>query len=184
MKNGAIVVTGVGSTDPLPLLLRDPALVLAAEPCLLHRRRLELRIAALKCLGRADFLRFGAPARRERLYGRIRWALPAESARWWDSGISTSHPAWPFEPDPGEFDDLKVRANRLSVLDRGLDDALAGLPDAFADALVLEPACGSDEGLLRLQARRVAKPGARIVAPWTDREAVPRFHEPLFIWSS
>lgn len=173
-KPGAVVVTGVGNADPLPLLLGDPALVLAAEACLPHRRRLELRLAALKCLGHADFLRFSIPRRREQLYSRIRWVLSPEAARWWDGRIPFGGPAPSFEPDAAEFDLLKVRAPRLELLDRPLDRALAGLPARFADVLVLEPACGADERLLRAHALRVAKPGASIEAPWTRSEAAHR----------
>lgn len=153
-----IVVTGIGASDPLWLLLDDPALVLAADACPAHLHRVRFELAALRCLSRADFLRIDRPGRpRERLYGRVRWLLPAATAAWWDLRLGAPEPAGFHPPvDAAGFDLLKTRADRLQVLDRPLGALLAGLPDGFAGRVILVPDCGEPD--LGAEAARVLDP--------------------------
>ena len=140
------IVTGIGGGDPLWTLLDDPALVLAADACPAHLHRVRFEVAALRCLSHADFLKIDRPGRRERLYGRVRWLLPADTAAWWDVRLAAPEPAG-FHPPvgPAEFDVLKVRADRLLVLDRPLSALLAGLPDGFADRVTPSSECGEPD---------------------------------------
>lgn len=142
-----IVVTGIGGGDPLWTLLDDPALVLAADGCPAHLHRLRFELAALRCLSHGDFLRIDRPGpARERLYGRVRWMLPSETAAWWDLRLSAPEPAGFHVPvTPAEFDLLKVRADRLQILARPLPELLAGLPDGFADRVIVAPECGGPD---------------------------------------
>jgi hypothetical protein len=139
-----VVVVGIGEADPLWTLLDDPALVLAADACPAHLHRVRFELAALRCLSHADFLRIDRPGRsRERLYPRVRWMLPASAAAWWDVRLAAPEPAGFHAPvGAAEFDFLKVRADRLQVLERPLHALLAGLPDGFADRVILAPECG------------------------------------------
>ena len=152
------IVTGIGDGDPLWTLLDDPALVLAADACPAHLHRVRFELAALRCLSHADFLKIDRPGRRERLYGRVRWLLPADTAAWWDVRLTAPEPAG-FHPPvgPAEFETLKVRADRLLVLDRPLSALLAGLPDGFADRVIVAPECGGPDPSVELQ-RVLAKP--------------------------
>jgi hypothetical protein len=151
------IVTGIGTSDPLWTLLDNPSLVLASDPCPAHLHRVRFELAALRCLSRADFLRIDLPGRRERLYGRVRWLLPADTAAWWDVRLSAPEPAGFHAPvDAEDFDVLKIRANRLQVLDRPLRTLLAGLPDGFADRVILTPECG--EGDMSRDVARVGRP--------------------------
>ena len=140
------IVTGIGDHDPLWTLLDDPALVLAADACPAHLHRARFELAALRCLSHADFLRIDRPGRRERLYGRVRWLLPADTAAWWDARLAAPEPAGFHAPvTAAEFDVLKVRADRLLILDRPLSALLAGLPDGFADRVIVAPECGEPD---------------------------------------
>jgi hypothetical protein len=151
-----VVVTGIGEADPLWHLLDDPALVLAADACPVHLHRARFELAALRCLSRQDFLRIDRPGRRERLYGRVRWLLPADTAAWWDVRLSAPEPAGFHAPvDAADFDVLKVRADRLLILDRPLAALLAGLPDGFASRVILAPGC--EEADLSVEAARVLR---------------------------
>lgn len=136
------IVTGIGDADPLWTLLDNPELVLAADACPVHLHRVYFELAALRCLSHADFLRIDLPRRRERLYPRVRWMLPPATAAWWDGRLTAPEPAGFHAPvDAAEFELLKVRANRLQVVERTLDDLLAGLPEGFADKVVRTPEC-------------------------------------------
>ena len=140
------IVTGIGDADPLWTLLDDPALVLAADSCPAHLHRVRFELAALRCLSHADFLKIDRPGRRERLYGRVRWLLPADTAAWWDVRLTAPEPAGFHAPvSAGEFDVLKVRADRLLILERPLSVLLAGLPDGFADRVIVAPECGEPD---------------------------------------
>jgi hypothetical protein len=140
------IVTGIGESDPLWTLLDDPALVLAADACPAHLHRVRFEVAALRCLSHADFLKIDRPGRRERLYGRVRWLLPADTAAWWDVRLTAPEPAGFHAPvGPAEFDVLKVRADRLIVLDRPLSTLLAGLPDGFANRVIVSSECGEPD---------------------------------------
>jgi hypothetical protein len=169
-----IVVTGIGEADPLWTLLDDPALVLAADACPAHLHRVRFELAALRCLSHADFLRIDRPGRsRERLYGRVRWMLPSETAAWWDLRLSAPEPAGFHAPvSAAEFDVLKVRADRLQVLARPLSSLLAGLPDGFAHRVRVAPECGEPDPAAEiervLKAEKVFRPAS---APLQARPA-------------
>lgn len=151
-----VVVTGIGDADPLWLLLDDPALVLAADACPAHLHRARFELAALRCLSHGDFLKIDRPGRRERLYGRVRWLLPAETAAWWDVRLSAPEPAGFHAPvEAAEFDVLKVRADRLLLLDRPLAALLGGLPDGFADRVIRPGGCGEPD--LSVEVARVLR---------------------------
>jgi hypothetical protein len=160
-KPGARVVTAIGTADPFWTLLDDPALVLAADACPEHLHRVRFELAALQCLSQRDFLAVDRPAGRRRLYGRLRWMLPADSAAWWDARLAAPEPAGFHLPiDPDGFDLLKVRANRLQILAGPLSALLARLPDGFADEVRLDAACGEDPAFLAREAARVRRPAA------------------------
>lgn len=152
------IVTGIGNADPLWTLLDDPALVLAADACPGHLHRVHFEIAALRCLSHGDFLRIDLPRRRERLYGRVRWMLPPATAAWWDARLTAPEPAGFHAPvGPEEFDVLKVRANRLQVVERPLAVLLAGLPAGFADRVIPAPDCGEDAEAVARESERVIR---------------------------
>jgi len=144
-------VSGLGATDPLRLLLRDPALLIAADPCDAHRAAFRFRLAALKCLAHRDFIQLGRPDRWPRLLPRFRWLLEDREVQAW-SGRVESRP-----PTPGEFELMKIRATRIELVARPLDDLLAGLPAGFVDALISGSACGSVPERLRAQMSRVVR---------------------------
>jgi hypothetical protein len=158
-RPGARLVTAIGSADPFWTLLDDPALVLAADPCPAHLHRARFELAALQCLSRREFLAVDRPAGRARLYGRVRWMLPADSAAWWDGRLAAPEPAGFHLPiDPDGFDALKIRANRLQIVPGPLAALLARLPDGFADEVRIGDGCGEDRGVLEREAARVRRP--------------------------
>ena len=160
-RPGSRVLTPIGTSDPFWILLDDPALVLAADACPEHLHRARFELAALQCLSRREFLTVDRPAGRERFYGRLRWMLPPDAAAWWDARLSSPFPAGFHLPiDPDGFDALKVRANRLQLLPGTYAALLARLPDAFADEVRTEGACGEDPAVLERLAVRVRRPAA------------------------
>ena len=161
------IVTGIGDADPLWTLLDDPEIVLAADACPAHLHRVYFELAALRCLSHGDFLKIDLPRRRERLYPRVRWMLPAPTAAWWDRRLTAPEPAGFHAPvDAAEFDLLKVRANRLQIVERPLGELLAGLPDGFADRVIEAPACG-EAGLAR-EAARVLRQAEKVFIPRSE----------------
>ena len=142
-RPGSVVLAGIGRSDPWRLLLHDPALVVAVEPCASHLHRAELYLAALRCLGRRDFGRFDRPRHRAKLYGRVRWLLTPSAAAWWDGRIETPEGAASGPPASEEaFEAMKVRAPRLQLVRDSLDRYLSTLPPGFADVVDRSHACG------------------------------------------
>jgi hypothetical protein len=164
--SGGVLVAGLGGDDPLRLLLRNPALLIAADPCEAHRAVLHLRIAALKSLAQRDFVQLGVPDRWPRLFPRIRWLVDDRTLRTWDGRVESLRA--PRNPSPEEFALMKERATRLEVVARPLDDLLGGLPSDFAAGLVPGSACGSDPARLRAQAQRVVRSAPVPVRPSAD----------------
>ena len=150
-------MTTVGAGDPLRLLLRDPALVLAADPCPAHRARLGFRLAALKSLGHREFLRIADGRVWNRLYARFRWLLTDEAVRSWDGQVAAL--AGARDPEPEEFDLMKVRANRLEIAALPIDRLLAALPSGTVDSVATVSACGADPSKVPAEVRRVLRAG-------------------------
>jgi hypothetical protein len=152
---GAVLVAGLGSVDPLRLLLRDAALIIVSDPCGAHRAAFELRLAALKCLAHREFLQLGRRDRWARLCPRIRWLVPERSVLAWDGAVEA---LGAFRaPRADEFELMKERAPRLELVSRPLHDLLSMLPGGFADGLFPGSACGSDPSRLAAEARRVLR---------------------------
>ena len=160
---GGVLVSGLGVEDPLRLLLRDPALVIATDPCEAHRAVFHLRLAALKCLAHREFLQLGVGDRWSRLLPRFRWLAGDRAMAAWDGRVESLCAS--RRPTPEEFALLKERATRIELVERPLDDLLSGLPAGFADAVVPGAACGCDGSRLRVQMRRVIRKGADVVRP-------------------
>ncbi len=159
-----VLVAGLGVEDPLRLLLRNPALVIAADPCEAHRAVFQIRLAALKCLAHRDFSQLGAPDRWTRLLPRFRWLVDDRSFDAWNGRVDSLRAS--RLPTAEEFALMKERATRIELVARPLDDLLAGLPCGFADALIPGKACGSDPARLRAQMQRVIrKTPAAVRAP-------------------
>jgi hypothetical protein len=160
-----VLVAGLDAADPFPLLLRNPALLLAADPCDAHRAVFQIRLAALKCLGHREFGQLGRPDRWARLFPRIRWLVDDLAIRSWSGRVESLRASRPFTS--GEFELMKVRATRIELVARPLDDLLAGLPSGFVDALIPGSACGSDPARLRAQMSRVVRTIPAAVRPLT-----------------
>lgn len=154
MRRG-VLVAGLGVEDPLRLLLRNPALVIAADPCQAHRAVFQIRLAALKCLAHRDFSQLGVPDRWARLLPRFRWLVDDRSFDAWSGRVESLRAS--RNPTADEFALMKERATRIELVARPLDDLLAGLPFGFADALIPGKACGSDPARLQAQMRRVIR---------------------------
>ncbi len=151
-----VLVTGLGAADPFLLLLRNPALLIAADPCDAHRAVFQLRLAALKCLAHREFVQLGNPGRWSRLLPRLRWLVDDRAIQSWDGRVEALRTL--RQPTPDEFGLMKVRATRIELVARPLDDLLAGLPPGFVDAVIPGTACGSVAALLRAQMSRVVRP--------------------------
>ena len=167
---GGVLVAGLGVDDPFRLLLRNPALLITADPCEAHRAVFQLRLAALKCLAHAEFVQMGLPDRWPRLFPRIRWLVDVRSIEAWDGRVESLRAS--RNPTPEEFALMKERATKVELVARPLDDLLAGLPSGFADHLIPGSACGSDPTRLRAQTQRVvrkspipARPSAPVPEP-------------------
>jgi len=160
---GGVWVNGLGVEDPLRLLLRDPALVIATDPCGAHRAVFQLRLAAVKCLAHREFIQLGVQDRWSRLLPRFRWLVDDRAMAAWDGRVESLRS--PRNPTPEEFALLKERATRVELVARPLDDLLVGLPSGFAVSVVPGAACGCDPSRLRAQMRRVIRMDAGVVRP-------------------
>jgi hypothetical protein len=161
---GVVLVTGLGVEDPFRLLLRNPALVIASDPCEAHRAVFQIRLAALKCLAHPEFLQLGIPDRWPRLLPRFRWLVDERSIQAWGGRIEALRA--PRDPVPDEFVLLKERATRIELVARPVDDLLADLPGGFAEAVIPGSGCGSDPSRLRAQMQRVVRRHPKVVRPF------------------
>jgi hypothetical protein len=152
---GGVLVNGLGGEDPLRLLLQDPALVIATDPCEAHRAVFQLRLAAVKCLSHREFIHLGVRDRWARLLPRFRWLVNDRAMAAWDGRVESLQAS--RIPTSDEFEILKERATRIELVARPLDDLLAELPSGFAAAVVPGAACGCDPSRLRAQMRRVIR---------------------------
>jgi hypothetical protein len=162
---GGVLVSGLAVEDPIRLLLRDPALVIATDPCGAHRAAFQLRLAAVKCLAHREFIQLGVGDRWSRLLPRFRWLVDDRAMAAWDGRVESLRAS--RIPSSDEFAILKERATRIELVARPLDDLLAGLPSGFADAVVPGAACGCDPSRLRAQMRRVIRTETDVVRPST-----------------
>lgn len=85
-RGAAVVATADGGDRILRLLAEGPASVAVVDRRPAQRQLVELKLAALRELGHAEYLELtgGRPSRRRReLYRRIRWRLPREADAFW-----------------------------------------------------------------------------------------------------